>query len=101
MVYFFESILDSYNDSEEQLLEVDASYPFRYFLQYARLFLLDLNSELNICTKEFIINLLENLTQELIHLTSKTLVLDLHTFKNEPLKGNDSSKRFIYYLKKI
>lgn len=98
---FFESILDSYNDSEEQLLEVDASYPFRYFLQYARLFLLDLNSELNICTKEFIINLLENLTQELIHLTSKTLVLDLHTFKkNEPLKGNDSSKRFIYYLKK-
>ncbi|EOB3478749.1 MULTISPECIES: hypothetical protein [Enterococcus] len=78
---FFESILDSYNDSEEQLLEVDASYPFRYFLQYARLFLLDLNSELNICTKEFIINLLETLTQELIHLTSKTLVLDLHTFK--------------------
>ena len=39
MVYFFESILDSYNDSE-QLLEVDASYPFRYFLQYARLFYL-------------------------------------------------------------
>ena len=31
MVYFFESILDSYNDSEEKLLEVDASYPFRYF----------------------------------------------------------------------
>ena len=28
-------------------------------------------------------------------------MLDLHTFKkNEPLKGNDSSKRFIYYLKK-
>ena len=40
MVYFFESILDSYNDSEEKLLEVDASYPFRYFLQYARLFYL-------------------------------------------------------------
>lgn len=94
-----EEILESYDCKEDRLLQTDISFPFRFFLQYTRKKLISINSTYGILSENAIIDLLNDLLGELIHLSSKCLVEDLHYFKDKfKLSGDTGSERFNNYL---
>ncbi|MCY8090033.1 type 2 lanthipeptide synthetase LanM family protein [Bacillus sonorensis] len=95
----FEDIMSCLREVELKSKATDFTYAVRAFLFWAKdQFEKKLDSD-NLMSSSAIEMLLEDLNTELLNIAGKTLVRDLHLFKNKgSLMGENSSERFCSYL---
>ena len=92
-------VFDSYNHHEYVDIEVDVSYSFRFFLQYARKQLLEDIEDVDYINRSVVAGLLNDFGLEVLEISNKSLTQSLHEYKeSSELSGSTSEERFTDYL---
>ncbi|MGK9184088.1 type 2 lantipeptide synthetase LanM family protein [Priestia filamentosa] len=99
----YHSIFDSYEEEHIEEVGYDFTYAIRYFIQYVKknIFKVLDNHRSYSFTTEAVIALLQGYCDEVTSIMSKTLAIDIQSFKQEnEVMGDTPEERFQSYLAK-